>query len=298
MKRVRALWKLVKLTALKWDDDNIAWLSAALAYYTLFSLAPTFIIVVTIGGKIFGEEAVTGQIVNYLNGLVGYDSAVAIQRMIEAGRKLTQFSLGNLIGIFIILFAATNVFVHLKSTLNAIWNIPGPQRHWFLTILLNRFFSVLMVLSIGVLLLLLVLVDVSLAVFDEILTTLIPGAGSLHLLQIGSQIFSFAIATILFSAIYKMLPDTAVAWKDVWSGAAIAAFMFTLGKFLIALYLAHSSMLSIFGAASSFVAILIWVYYSAQILLLGASFTHFYALEYGSLAGSQTEKQDDLRVSA
>ncbi|MCB0267678.1 MAG: YihY/virulence factor BrkB family protein [Calditrichia bacterium] len=285
MKIIRALWKLLKLTALKWEDDNIAWMSAALAYYTLFSLAPTFIILVVIGGKFFGEEAVKGQIVYYLEDLIGHNSALVIQNMIEAGESLATLSFGNIIGVLLVLYAATNVFFQLKNTLNEIWEIPNGQRHWVVSMLLNRILSVVMVLSIGILLLGSVLIDITLAVFDEILTEFMPMFDHVSIWKAANLGISFVLNGILFSVIYKYLPDAKVKWQDVWLGAAIASFLFTASKFLIALYLGNSQIISLFGAASSFVAILVWVYFSAQLLLLGASFTHFYAYEYGSHVG-------------
>jgi len=280
--KLGALWKLLKLTALKWEDDNIAWMSAALAFYTLFSLAPTFILVVALGGVFFGEEAVMDRVVFVLNEIVGYDSTRVIQKMIETGLRLGQFSIGNVIGIIILLFAATNVFFHLKNTLNQIWGVALAHRHWFVSILINRFFSVLMVFSTGILLFLLVILEIGLAIFNQQFIRTLPDDTQFYILQMVNLAASFLIVTALFAMVYRILPDTKVAWRDVWLGAALASFVFTLSKFLIALYLGNSQIISLFGAASSFVAILVWVYFSAQILLLGASFTHFFAYEYGS----------------
>jgi membrane protein len=287
LQRLRTIWKLIEHTAHKWESSNIAWMSAALAYYTLFSLAPTFIIIVSIGSTFLDEELITGQIVYYLEDLIGHNPAMLIQQMVQSGRDMADFSLSNIIGVLIILYAATNVFFHLKHTLNEIWEVSGSDRHWVISMLLNRLFSVLMVLAVGIILLGLMLTDVFLATFDQLLAEFLPVFERAIVWKIINFGVSFLITGFIFAAIYKYIPDARVKWRDVWLGGIIVALLFTIGKFLIALYLSSSQIISLFGATSSFVAILVWVYFSAQILLLGAAFTHYYAYEFGSHRGER-----------
>ena len=282
MGKRKTVWRLVRYTALKWYDDNIARMAAALAYYTLFSLAPAFVIIVVIGGAIFGEESVKGQIVEQLQGLVGYATAVSIQKMIEAGRALTTVSVSNIVGLGVILYAATNAFTQLKFKLNEIWGVPTPERHWLLMFFINRIFALVMVLVVGILMLVMVMVDITLAGFHDLLADYSQIFEKVVIWNMASFLASFAIVTLLFAAIYKFLPDAIIAWGDVFPGAAVTAFIFSVSKFLIGLFLARSQMITLFGAASSFVVILIWVNFSAHILLLGAAFCHNYALEVGS----------------
>lgn len=290
-------WKLIILTGQKWGEDNIPWLSAALAYYTLFSLAPIFIIVVVIGGAFFGEEAVKGQIVEYLGDLIGLGSARAIQNMIETGQSLATFSIGNIVGLVIIWFAATNAFSQLKNTMNAIWVVPAKEGHWVGTwvkgIVFTRVMSILMVLMIGVLILVLVIIDISLSMFDEILREFVPAFDLVYLWRIGNILISFFVTFILFAVLYIFLPDTKIVWGDVWHGALISSFLFTAGKTLISYFLGSSQMISLFGAASSFVVILVWVYYSNQIFFLGAVFAHNYAEKFGSRARARRGAREE-----
>lgn len=293
MGKIHASWLLVRLTVSKWRDDNIDWLAAALAYYALFSLAPTFIIVVTLGGLVFGEEAVTGQIVVHIQELVGYKTALTIQKMIEAGLGLASLTTANLFSFGILLYAATNVFTNLKLTLNKIWQVEQKPRHWVLTFIINRFFSFLMVLSIGLLLLSLVIIDIGLAGFDKILSEYVPAFTHVYIWQIGNLFVSFVIITILFATMFKTLPDAKIAWKDVWLGASISSFLFTLSKFLIGIYLGNSRIITLFGAASSFVVILVWVYFAIRIIFLGAAVSHNYALHFGSLRPGGTDEETE-----
>lgn len=285
MKRILGqFWHLLKLTGYKWETANISWMSAALAYYTLFSMAPVFILIVSIFGRIFGEEAIKGEIVTKIQGVIGLETATAIQSMIEAGSDLTTLSLTNIFGILVIIYAATNVFSHLKSTLNEIWGVPPSPRHWVLEFFWYRLISFVMVLSVGLLMMCLVLIEIGLALLDELITSYIPLAAAVDDWQWVNLIASFVIIALLFILIYRMLPDAEIAWRDVWQGACLASLLFTLGKFLIALYLSHSRTITLFGAASSFVVILVWVYASSQILLLGAAYSYFYAHEFGSMS--------------
>ncbi|RMF56423.1 MAG: YihY/virulence factor BrkB family protein [Calditrichaeota bacterium] len=297
MEVVRKFLLLCKTLPGEWRRHNVSWLAAAVAYYTLFSLAPTFVIVITIGGTFFGEEAVKGLIVQRLQNIVDLQTAVAIQKMIEAGQHLTIGTFPKIFTIGILLLAATNVFTHLKVAINQIWEISTTERHWFINLLMNRFFSVIMIFSIAVLLLALVFVDVILASFGKILAEFVPAFTYVYIWQIGNILVSFFITSLLFALIYKQLPDTRIYWKDVWAGASIGGFLFTIGKFFIGLYLGKSRLLSVFGAASSFVMIMIWVYYSVQILFLGAEISRVYAELWGSRSGKHKSPRKDEKSS-
>ncbi len=278
----RKIWHLIELTVAKWKKDNISWLAASLAYYTLFSIAPTFIILITLGGEIFSEEAIKGEIVGRIQNLVGFGTATAIQKMIEAGQTQLGGALPNILSIGILLFTASNVFIHLKDTLNKIWNAKPKPRHWVMSFVVKRVLSFVMVFSSGVLLLVLIFIEIILASFGKFLSEFVPAFTYVYIWQIGAFVFSFLLTTLLFATIYKIIPDTKVLWQDVWIGAAIAAFLFSIGKSLMGLYFGHSRVISLFGAASSFIIILVWVYYSSQLLFIGAAFSYSYATQYGS----------------
>lgn len=289
--QLQAFWKLMKISVAKWQSDNIPWLAASMAYYTLFSLAPMFVLVIAIGGTIFGEKAVKGQIVGQIQGFVGFDAALAIQKMIEAGQELTFGPLSNLLTIAVIIFTATNVFAQFKQTLNAIWETGASGRNWVSGFLLERVISLFMVVSTGLLLLSLVVINVILSSFGDVFSVYVPAFTHYYLWQSVNFVVSFLIILLVFLVINRVVPDTDIQWKDVWLGSALSAFLFTVGKFLISIYLANSSMITLFGAASSFVVILIWVYYSMQILLWGAAVCHSYAITYGSHVDGTPERK-------
>lgn len=277
MSPLRTGWRLIELTIEKWNSAKIAWLSAALAYYTLFSLAPTLIIITALGGSLFGREFVQGHIIERVARLMGQSTASAIQEMIDAGQTVSFGSIHSLIGLGILLFAAANVFGNLKETLNEIWEAKPRELHWVLRYIIARALSMLMVLVIGVILLALVLVDVTLVKFGRLLAEYVPAFSSLGLWRLANFLASFVVISLLFALIYKYLPDTPIRFADVWPGACISSLLFTVGKSLIGLYLGKSQLVSVFGAASSFVVILVWVYYSVQILFLGAAFSFQYS---------------------
>ncbi len=291
-----AFWNLLKRTADKYTRDNIPWLAASLAYYALFSLAPTFIFVSAIGAFLFGEEAVQGQIVNRLQEYVGYDAAMAIQNMVEAGMELTFGPVSNILTALVVLYVATNVFSHLKQTLDTIWEVEYTDRHWVSSFLLDRLLSLAMIIGTGGVLLTLVVANVFLTSFGDVLAEYVPAFTHVFIWDFGNFIVSFIIISLLFIMINWVIPDANIAFEDVWLGSILSAFMFTLGKMGFSIYLAHSSMITLFGAASSFVVILIWVYYSVQILYLGAAFCQSYSVEYGSFSrGVERQRRSRIR---
>jgi membrane protein len=281
---LKALWNLLKATAAEWSRDQAPRLGAALAYYAVFSLAPLLMIAVSISGLVFGRQAATGQIVGQIQGLVGPDTAMAIQTMIEKSNQPAASILVTLIGIVALLFGASGVFGELQQSLNLIWDIqPKPDRG-MLAAVKDKFFSFSMVLGTGFLLLVSLVISAVLAALSKFVVGIIPG------LEVIAQVVNFLISMVvissLFALIFRYVPDAKIAWKDVWVGASVTALLFTIGQALIGVYIGYSSMSSTYGAAASLAVILLWVYYSAQILFFGAEFTQVYAKTYGSLSVS------------
>jgi membrane protein len=274
------MWKLLSATYTKWTEDHAQGLGAALAFYAVFSLAPLLLIVIAISGLVFGQEAALGQIIGQVQGLVGEESANAIQSMIEEARKPSAGIIATVLAMVMLLLGATGVFAQLQEALNTIWRVEEKTGEGFVKILKDRFISLLAVLGTGFLLLISLVISAGLSAVGTTLGHFLPVPG--FLLQIVNFFVSFAIVTFLFAMIYKLLPDISIQWGDVWIGATMTSFLFTIGKFLIGLYLGKSDVGIAYGAAGSLVVILIWVYYASQIFLFGAEFTAVYAHARGS----------------
>ncbi|MEO0352304.1 MAG: YihY/virulence factor BrkB family protein [Cyanobacteria bacterium P01_A01_bin.15] len=277
--KVRTVVSLLKSAIQAWQRDDASRLAAALAYYTTFSLAPVLVIVIAIAGAVFGQEAVQGELVNQLRGLLGQQGADVIQTLLSS----TQTSSADgfwptLISVGLLIFGATNVFSQLQTSLNLIWNVTPPKQGP-VQFVRTRLLSFAMVAVIGFLLLVSLMLSAGLAALGNVFSEAQTWA---PLWQGLNAILSFGVVTLLFGLIYKVLPDVKITWPDVGVGAAITALLFTIGKVLIGLYLGNSSVGSAYGAAGSLAVILIWVYYSAQILFFGAEFTQVYANRYGS----------------
>ncbi len=271
---------LFKVTFKDWRQDKASRLAAALAYYTIFSLAPTLIIAVAVAGMVFGTEAAQGELIHQLQGFLGNDAARTIQELIADANQPQTGSIAALAGIATLLFGASQVFAELQDSLNTIWGVAPKPGRGIWQILRERFLSFAMVLSIGFILLVSIVLSAFIAAAGHYIQDLLPGSESLlQILNIG---VSFFIITLLFAMIFKVLPDVVVAWRDVWIGAALTSALFGLGKFLISVYLGQSAVASTFGAASSIIILVLWVYYSAQILFFGAEFTKVFAKTFGS----------------
>lgn len=281
MKTARTIFDLFKTTFQEWNEDKAPRLAAALAYYTAFSIAPLLVIVIAVVGLVFGQEAARGQIVQQIQNEVGRETAEIIQTMIENANSESAGILATVMGLITIILGAAGFFGQLQDALNTIWEVQPKPGRGIKDIIRERFLSFTMVLGIGFLLLVSLVISTVLSSLHNFMTGLLPQAQFLtQTLNFG---LSFGIVTLLFAMIYKVLPDVDLAWKDVVIGAVITALLFTVGKFLLGLYLGNSSVASSYGVAGSFVVLLLWVYYSAQILLLGAEFTQVYARRYGSL---------------
>ncbi|HEY9527940.1 MAG TPA: YihY/virulence factor BrkB family protein [Anaerolineales bacterium] len=278
------MFNLLKDTIREWREDGANRLAAALAYYTTFSLAPLLVLIIAIAGLAGGREAAQTQTMAQVEDLLGTDGRDFVQGMIESASKPATGLTATLLGAVTLLFGALGVFGELQNSLNTIWEVkPKPARGMLDGIkrfILKRLLSFTMVLGIGFLLLASLVVSAALSAFSEYIGT--RWAFADFWLELINFILSFIVITLLFGMIFKFLPEIKIAWKDVWLGAAVTSILFSLGKFLIGLYLGRSEVGNTFGAAGSMAILLIWVYYSAQILFFGAEFTQVYASRYGS----------------
>lgn len=279
-------WPAVKKILLEsfksWLDHRASSKGAALAFYTLFSLTPILILVIAVAGYFFGAQAAQGEIIGQIQGLVGPHGAQAIQALLAAAYNPTSGLIATVSAIALLLVGMTSAFAELKDSLDEIWNVPQPRASAIMTLLRTRLLSFGIVLALALMLLISLVISAALAVLERYIAN-IGGGGSLVVLSFLSSLISFSIIAALFAVIYKTLPDAPLSWRDVWIGAVVTALLFTLGKYLIGLYLGNSDVASSFGAAGSLVALLLWIYYSAQIFFLGAEFTRQYALRHGSL---------------
>lgn len=280
------LWQLVRDSGSAWIDDFAPSMGAAISYYTVFSIAPLLLIVIAVAGLVLGQESATGQIFAQLQGLLGSEGATAVESMVESASLSGKGFLATVVGVVTLIIGATTVFAELQSSLDRIWESPAARNNeaiW--TLLRTRLLSFGMILAIGFLLLISLVVSAALSALGAWWAPLFGGWEIF--LQAVNFVISLVVVTVLFALIYKVLPRTKIRWHDVWIGAGATALLFALGKFLIGLYIGRSSVASGFGAAGSLVVLLVWVYYSAQIFLLGAEFTWVYARRYGSRRGDE-----------
>jgi len=274
---LRQLWRLVMRAVTAWSDDYASSMGAALAYYALFSIAPLLLIVIGVAGFFFGAEAARGELFQQISGLVGPDAAHAVEGLVANARKPESGILAMVTGAVLLVMGASTVFGELQNALDRIWRAPqqAQAKGWW-TLIRTRLASFGMILAIAFLLM------VSL-----VASALVAALGKWWGLHLVDWLLSFALMTVLFAAIYKVIPRVHIAWRDVWTGAAVTAALFAVGKVLIGLYLGKSSVASAFGAAGSLVVLMVWVYYSSQVFLLGAEFTRVYAEEEGSHSGAE-----------
>jgi membrane protein len=275
---IRKLMALFKAAGKEWIDDKASRLGAALAYYTVFSLAPLMVIAIGIAGMVFRREAARDQIVDQIQELVGREGGEAIQAMIASAGKRGSGMIGTVAGLGMLLVGAIGLFGELQDALNTIWKVEPRPDQGIWGMVRRRLLSFSMVLGMGFLL------TVSL-IASSILTALMRFIGSWQISvmgHLGNEAVSLVVFTLLFAMIYRILPDVSIAWKDVWIGALLTSLFFEAGKFLIGFYLGHSAIASGYGAAGSFAVLLVWLYYSAQIFLFGAEFTKVYAQQMGS----------------
>ena len=291
------IWGLVKATFSSWLDDYAPSMGAALAYYTMFSIAPLLLIVISTAGLIFGEEAVRGEIFGQLRGLMGDEGARAVQSLLESVSSPEEGKAGTIIGTVLLLIGATTVLSELQDAFDRIWHVPPKDKEggvW--GVLRSRLLSFGMILGIGFLMMVSLVFSAAMAALGKwwgpFFSDLEIIVGAINF------VFSFALATTVFAMLYKFMPRVTIHWRDVWAGAAVTALLFTIGKSLIGLYIGKSAVSSGFGAAGSLVVVLVWVYYSAQIFLLGAEFTKVYSQAHGSRKKQPLPEDEGERVGA
>ncbi len=277
--RFKDIIPLLKETAGEWAEDKAPRLGAALAYYTVFSIAPLLIIAITIAGILFADAQT--QVITQVRSLMGDSGAEAVQSMIKAAQKPAQSALATTLGFATLIFGAAGVFIQLKDALNTIWNVDETSAKGGIMAFLKKYFlSFSMVLGLGFLLLVSLVLEAGVAIVGELVKGSIPGLDVI--MQSAALVVSFGVVTLLFALLFKFLPDVKVAWRDVWIGAALTAALFVVGKIGLGLYLGKAASASAYGAAGSLVIMLLWVYYSAQILFFGAEFTQVYSKRHGS----------------
>ncbi|PWF41913.1 YihY/virulence factor BrkB family protein [Massilia glaciei] len=284
----RKLLHVLKCAATQWIDHRDGSKGAALAFYTLFSIAPILVLVIAVAGFFYGTEAAQGGLLEQLRGLVGPQGAEAIQLVLAGASNEKTGLMATVIATALLLFGATTVFAELKMSLDDIWGMPAPPEANWWDVIRTRLLSFGVVLVLAFLLMVSLVVSAALGVFENFVSGLWKDATVL-LSWVASAI-SFGVIAVLFGVIYKLLPRVRLAWRDVIVGALGTAALFTVGKFAIGLYIGNSGVASSFGAAGSLIALLLWVYYSAQIFFLGAEFARQYAMQMGSLRNTEHAK--------
>jgi membrane protein len=275
----RGWWPMLRETGTRWSEHKASRLGAALAYYSIFSIGPLMVVAISIAGLVFGGDAVRGEVVGQLRGLLGENGAKAIESMLAGADRPTEGVIATVIGLATLLFAAIGVVVQLKDALNTVWDVKPSGSSGVWSFIGTYVVSLAAVLAVGFLLLMSLLLTAALAAIGKFIAPYLPEG----ILQTAGVVASFAMIAVIFAMMFKWLPDAEVRWRDVWPGALLTAALFEGGKFLIGLYIGKQGLESTYGAAASIVIVLIWVYYSAQIVLLGAEFTHAYAVRHGGI---------------
>ncbi|MBC7689629.1 MAG: YihY/virulence factor BrkB family protein [Aquabacterium sp.] len=279
--KIIGVFLFIKKVILEFFDDNVLKYSAALSYYTVFSLAPMLIIIFSICGLLFGREAVQGQVYNEIKDLVGSDVAIQVQDIIKNIHLTKDTPIATIFSIIILLVGGTAIFGEIQDSLNKIWGLKIKTKKAWWKLIMSRILSFSLVISLGFVLMVSLLLNALIALIGNHLNRLISGIGKVFIPVIDNLV-TFLITGFVFAVIFKVLPDAKIKWKDVSVGAFITAILFTLGKIVIGLYLGKSNMANIYGAAGSIIIIMIWAYYSSVILYLGAECTKVYATQYGT----------------
>ena len=295
-------WTLLLASFNGFMDDRCLKLSAALAYYTVFSLAPLLVLIISLLSIFYGEEATRGQIFGQINGLVGNEGAKQIQDMLKSVELSGKTNIALVSGIVTLIIGATSIFIEIQDSINLIWRVKAKPKRGWVKILKDRLLSSSLVVSLGFLLLVSLVISGIILALSDVLTRYLPGIG-VWLVTSLNFLISTGVITVLFGVIFKVLPDAKIAWKDVKWGAVFTALLFMLGRYLIGLYIETTSTGSTYGAAGSLIVILVWIYYTAAILYFGAEFTQAYANLYGikiepadyAVYVEQTEKERDVK---
>ncbi|HVZ30475.1 MAG TPA: YihY/virulence factor BrkB family protein [Asticcacaulis sp.] len=274
---LQTLGFILRETMREWNDDKVPRLGAALAFYSMLSVGPLLLIVISVASAAFQHDQVANYMFDEIRRLVGQPGADAIRNILANSHNQKTSYIATAIGVVTLVVSATGFFAQLQDALNAIWNVDGDIHSDITSFIRKRILSFAMILGIGFLLLVGLVISAALAAISALLAGIMPEV-LLHLLNL---IVSFSVITVLFAMIFKILPDVDIKWRDVWIGAAITALLFTFGKQLIGLYLGRSAFSSTYGAAGSLIVVLVWIYYSAQIFFIGAEFTQVYTRYMG-----------------
>ncbi len=277
--KLKSVFSLLITAFGSWKEDRASLLAAALAYYAILSIAPLIVISITIAGAVFGEDAARGEIVSTLEGLIGTRSAQVIESIVSNAAQPELNSLASIIGAIALLISASGLFFHLQTALNIVWSVKVKPKTSLWGVLRKRLLSFAMVLVIGFLLLASLLISTAISAISHLDISFISSSSVLW--QWADAVVSLGIVILLFALIYKYLPDVKLSWRDVWTGAMITAVLFILGKYLVGIYISRSSLATAYGAAGSLMVVLLWIFYSAQILLFGAELTQTYTYRYG-----------------
>jgi membrane protein len=280
------VWSLLSETFVEWYEDRAPRLGAALAYYTVFALAPGLILIIALAGLLLGKEAAQDQIISQVQELAGEAGAQAVRAAIGSARNAGASLLATGLGAITLLFGLWGVFGELQDALNTIWGVRTRPGRGVLGVIKQRFWSFTMVVGIGFLLLVSLAASAWLAALGKFFSGLLPLPAVV--METTNALLSFVVITFMFAVIYKLLPDVKIAWQNVWTGAAVTAVLFTIGKTLIGLYLGRSTVASVYGAAGSLIVILLWVYYSAQVVFFGAEFTKVYSRRFDAAVRAPT----------
>jgi membrane protein len=279
--RIKIIWEVVTLSFREWSNDNAAQLAAAIAYYTIFSIPPLFIITLTITGYFINTDTAKDQILFQVGNFVGNDTAEFVNSLVGDSIQSSTGPIASLISIFILLAGASGVFYQVQHALNMIWDIPQKRSHGFLRVLKDHFLSFLMVIGIDFLFLVFIILS---TVISALIGYTNYETQNMLFPQMINFLLLFVSFTILFAIIFRLVPDKEITWTDVWLGSVVTSLLFMLGRYAIGLYLSLNRSASAFGAAGSLIVLLLWIYYSAQIFLFGAEFTHVYSKKLGSRA--------------
>lgn len=280
LKKIVVAWKLIRQTIYDSIEDDVFKLAAALSYYTVFSLPPLLIIIIRISGLVYGEAAVSGKIFEQLKEITGTETALQIQQAITHFRTSSDSYMATIIGVVTLLIGSTAVFSEIQHSVNLIWKIRTKAKKGFIKLLINRLLSFSLIITLSFILIVSLALDGLILSLSNYLQPRLPdwSLNSMNLLNLSVM---FSILTILFSIIFKILPDAKISWKSVFAGALVSGVLFMLGRYLISYYLTVNASVSAYGAAGSLIVMLVWVYYSAVILYIGAEFSQVYALYYG-----------------
>jgi len=290
--RPKVLFHIFRTTISEWNADNVQRMSAALAYYTIFSLAPLLVISIAIAALVFGEKAAQSEILAQIQGFIGPDDAKAVQTMIQSAQKPVHGTIAATFGLGVLLWGASSVFTEMHDAMNTIWDVDITAQSGIWSLVKTRFLSFGMVLAIGFLLLVSLLLSAVMSGLAEYVEgSLAVPVALLHVLDL---LVSGLVITTLFAMIFKILPDIKIAWNDVLAGAVLTAILFTAGKFAIGFYIGKSVSASAYGAAATLVIVVMWIYYSAFILYFGAEFTHVFSTEFGSHIGEQNRNRKQI----